>query len=138
MKVVNSILDLVGLTPMIRLNKIAKNIDADVLAKVEFVNPSGSVKDRIAVSMIEAAEKEGILKPDSIVVEATSGNTGIALATVAAAVKGYRTIIVMPECVSEERKKIVKALGAELILTPTEEFVEGSLRKVKEIAELKH
>jgi len=135
MKVVDSVLDLVGSTPMIKLNRVAKDVEATVMAKVEFLNPSGSVKDRIAVSMIEAAEREGILKPDSIVVEATSGNTGIALATVAATIKGYRTIIVMPECVSEERKKIVRALGAELILTPTEEFVEGALKKVKELAE---
>jgi len=135
MKVVDSVLDLVGSTPMVKLNRVARDVEATVMAKVEFLNPSGSVKDRIGVSMIEAAEREGILKPDSIVVEATSGNTGIALAMVAAAIKGYRTIIVMPECVSEERKKIVRALGAELILTPTDEFVEGALKKVKELAE---
>ncbi|KPV65247.1 MAG: Threonine synthase [Candidatus Bathyarchaeota archaeon BA1] len=109
MKVANNALELVGSTPMLKLNKVARDVDATVLAKAEFLNPSGSVKDRIAVSMIEKAEKAGILKPDSIIVEPTSGNTGIGLATVAA-VKGYKMVVVMPESMSMERRKIIRGL----------------------------
>jgi len=131
-KVANNILELVGSTPMLKLNKVTRYVEATVLAKVEFLNPSGSVKDRIAVLMIEAAEKAGILKPGSIIVEPTSGNTGIGLAMVAA-VKGYRMVVVMPESMSMERRKIMKAFGAEIVLTPGGD-VEIAVKKAEEMA----
>jgi len=132
MKVANNILGLVGFTPMVKLNKVARDVEAAVLAKVEFLNPSGSVKDRIAVSMIEEAEKAGILKSDSIIVEPTSGNTGIGLAMVAA-VKGYEMVVVMPESMSMERRKIMRAFGAEIVLTPGGD-VELAVKKAEEMA----
>ena len=132
MKVANNILELVGSTPMLKLNKVTRYVEATVLAKVEFLNPSGSVKDRIAVLMIEAAEKAGILKPGSIIVEPTSGNTGIGLAMVAA-VKGYRMVVVMPESMSMERRKIMKAFGAEIVLTPGGDM-EIAVKKAEEMA----
>jgi len=131
-KVANNILELVGSTPMLKLNKVTRYVEATVLAKVEFLNPSGSVKDRIAVLMIEAAEKAGILKPGSIIVEPTSGNTGIGLAMVAA-VKGYRMVVVMPESMSMERRKIMKAFGAEIVLTPGGDM-EIAVKKAEEMA----
>jgi len=131
-KVANNVLELVGSTPMLKLNKVARDVEATVLAKVEFLNPSGSVKDRIAVSMIEAAEKAGILKPNSIIVEPTSGNTGIGLAMVTA-VKGYKMIVVMPESMSMERRKIMRAFGAEIVLTPGGD-VELAVKKAEEMA----
>lgn len=132
MKVANNVLELVGSTPMVKLSKLARGIEAAVFAKAEFLNPSGSVKDRIAVSMIEAAEREGILKSDSVIVEPTSGNTGIGLAMVAA-VKGYRMVVVMPESMSMERRKIMKAFGAEIVLTPGGDM-EIAVKRAEEMA----
>lgn len=134
MKVANSVLDLIGNTPMVKLKRVTKGIDATILAKLEFFNPSGSVKDRIAKYMVDQAEKKGILKPDSTIVEATSGNTGIAFSMVAA-FKGYPMIVVMPEEMSEERKNIIQAFGAKLVLTPGGEVdVDKSVKKVEELA----
>ncbi len=113
----NSILDLVGNTPMIKLNRITENAPSNVYAKLEFFNPSGSVKDRAALNMINVAEKSGKLNKDSVIIEATSGNTGIALATIAAA-KGYRIILVIPDTMSIDKINHIKALGAEVVLTP--------------------
>jgi len=116
-----------------RLNRVTDNCGASILAKLEFLNPTGSIKDRIALSMIEAAEKEGIIKPGSTIIEATSGNTGIGLSFVAAA-KGYKMIVVMPEVMSMERRMVMKIYGADLVLTPAKDFVEGSCKKAKELA----
>jgi len=123
----DNILDLIGNTPLIRLK------NENVYAKAEFLNPGGSIKDRVALAMLEGAERDGRLKPDSIIVEPTSGNTGIGIALVGR-LKGYKVRIVMPENMSEERKKLIKALGAELVLTPAEESLEGSLKRVEDIA----
>ncbi len=123
----DNILDLIGNTPIIRLK------DELIFAKAEFLNPGGSIKDRVALAMIEGAERDGKLKPDSILVEPTSGNTGIGVALVGR-LKGYQVRIVMPEGMSEERKKLVKALGADLVLTPNEEGIEGAVRRVTEMA----
>jgi len=133
MKVVNSILELIGNTPLMRLNRVTDDCGASILAKLEYLNPTGSIKDRIALSMIEAAEKEGIIKPGSTIIEATSGNTGIGLSFVAAA-KGYKMIVVMPEVMSMERRRVMKMYGADLVLTPAKDFVEGSCKKAKELA----
>ncbi len=133
MKIVNSVLELIGNTPLMRLNRVTDNRGASILAKLEFLNPTGSIKDRIALSMIEAAEEEGILKPGSTIIEATSGNTGIGLSFVAAA-KGYKMIVVMPEVMSMERRRVMKIYGADLVLTPAKDFVEGSCKKAKELA----
>lgn len=124
------ILSVIGNTPVLRLAKIS---EIPIFAKAEYLNPGGSVKDRVAKYMISQAEKRGFLKSGSTIVEATSGNTGIAVAFVGVH-RGYRVIIVMPEDMSEERKKIIKALGAELVLTPSQESLTGSVAKVKEIA----
>jgi cysteine synthase len=126
---IHSILDCIGHTPILSLRKAT---GADIFAKCEFFNPGGSVKDRIALYMLEQAEKRGDLKPGMTIVEPTSGNTGIGLA-LAGVQKGYRVVIVMPENMSEERKKIITALGAELVTTKAEESIEGCLRKVQEI-----
>ncbi len=135
MKVANNIFETIGNTPLLRLNRVTQGIDAVVLAKLEFFSPSGSVKDRILYWMIEAAEKRGELKPGMTIIEATTGNTGIATA-MAAAAKGYPCLIVMPSGMSEERKKIIRAYGAKLIETPGgESDVDIVLRKVKEIKE---
>jgi cysteine synthase A len=123
----DSVLDLIGNTPLIRLR------GEPIFAKAEFLNPGGSIKDRVALAMIEGAERDGRLKSDSILCEPTSGNTGIGIALIGR-LKGLAVKIVMPEGMSEERKKIIKALGAELVLTPDEESLEGALRKVQEIA----
>ncbi len=131
MKVVESVLDLVGQTPMIRL--AFPGVKADVFAKLEYLNPGGSVKDRIAKEMIEQAERRGDIAPGCTIVEATSGNTGIALSLVGAA-KGYRVVIVMPGAVSSERISIMKHYGADVVLTPTSDFVEGALKKARELA----
>ncbi|MDH3345233.1 MAG: pyridoxal-phosphate dependent enzyme, partial [Desulfobacteraceae bacterium] len=116
MKVFNNINSTVGSTPLVRLNNIAKGLGAEIYAKIEFFNPLGSVKDRIGVSMIEAAEAEGLIRPDTTIVEPTSGNTGIALAFVCT-VKNYNLILTMPDTMSIERRKLLKHLGAKLVLT---------------------
>ncbi|MGB9813879.1 MAG: cysteine synthase A [Thermovenabulum sp.] len=128
----NSILDLIGMTPMVRLSKLSPKEGALIAAKIESFNPGGSIKDRIALNMILDAEKKGILKPGATIVEPTSGNTGIGLAMVCA-VKGYRLILVMPASMSVERRKILKAYGAELVLTPPELGMKGAVEKALEI-----
>jgi len=128
-----SILELVGNTPLVRLGKIARDVGADVVVKLESRNPLSSVKDRIALAMVEDAEKRGLLKAGSVIVEPTSGNTGIGLAFVAA-YKGYRCVLTMPESMSQERRKLLKALGAELVLTPAAEGMRGAIARAKEVA----
>lgn len=133
MTVVNSITELIGNTPIVKLNKLTGENDAEVYLKLEYMNPGSSVKDRIALAMIEAAEKEGILKEGDTIIEPTSGNTGIGLAMVAAA-KGYRAVLVMPETMSMERRNLLRAYGAELILTPGPEGMGGAIKKAEELA----
>lgn len=123
----------IGNTPLVRLNRITKGLNADVLVKVESFNPMGSVKDRIGLAMIEEAERQGKIKEGTIIVEPTSGNTGISLAAVSAA-RGYKLILVMPETMSIERRKLLKAFGAELILTPGPEGMKGAIKKAEELA----
>lgn len=134
MTIYQNITELIGKTPVVKLNRIVPEGAADVYVKLEAFNPGSSVKDRIALSMIEDAEKRGIIKPGDTIVEPTSGNTGIGLAWVGA-VKGYKVIIVMPETMSVERRKIVQAYGAELVLTPGAAGIKGSIDKAKELAE---
>jgi cysteine synthase A len=124
----------IGATPLVRLNRINEGLDAQIFAKLEFFNPLGSVKDRIAASMIEAAEVEGLIDPQTLIVEPTSGNTGIALAFICAA-KNYRLCLTMPDTMSEERRSLLKHLGAELILTPGAEGMNGAIGKAREILE---
>jgi cysteine synthase A len=124
---------LVGHTPLVRLNRVTDGIDADVVAKLESFNPAASVKDRLGVALIDAAEEAGLLKPDTIILEPTSGNTGIALAMVAAA-RGYKLTLTMPETMSVERRKLLLAYGAELILTPGSEGMPGAIAKAEELA----
>jgi cysteine synthase A len=125
---------LIGRTPLVKLNRVVDGAGATVLAKLEMYNPASSVKDRIGVAMIEAAERSGKVKPDTILLEPTSGNTGIALAWVAAA-RGYRLVLVMPESMSMERRQVLKILGAETVLTPAAEGMPGAVRIAKEMAE---
>lgn len=132
-----TILDLVGDTPLVRLNRLPADGSAEVWAKLERFNPGGSVKDRIAKAMIEAAEQSGLLKPGDVIVEPTSGNTGIGLAMVAA-VKGYRMILVMPDTLSVERRALLKAYGAELVLTPGAEGIKGAIAKAEELLRKYH
>ena len=136
MKVYDKITDLVGGTPLLRLtNLIAKNkLEADILAKLEYFNPAGSVKDRIAKAMIDEAEEKGLLKPSSVIIEPTSGNTGIGLAS-AAASRGYRIILTMPETMSVERRNLLKAYGAELVLTEGGKGMKGAIEKANQLAE---
>ncbi|WP_227939097.1 cysteine synthase A [Alkalihalobacillus deserti] len=133
MKVVNSITELIGQTPLVKLNRLVTEKHADVYLKLEYMNPGSSVKDRIGLAMIEAAEKAGKLKPGVTIVEPTSGNTGIGLAMVAAA-KGYKATLVMPETMSMERRNLLRAYGAELVLTPGPEGMGGAIRKATELS----
>jgi len=132
MRIANNTAELIGNTPLVRLNRIAAGIDATIACKLEYFNPAHSVKDRIAVAMIDALEAQGRIKPDTIILEATSGNTGIGLAMVCAA-RGIKCAFVMPETMSRERKLILKAYGAELILTPGPEGMAGALKKCDEL-----
>ena len=132
-EIFNSVLETVGKTPLICLNRLAKDSKATVLVKLESRNPGGSVKDRICLSIIAEAEKQGLIKPDTVIIEPTSGNTGIGLAMVAA-VKGYRLILTMPETMSVERRNLLKAYGAELVLTPGPEGMSGAVKKAEELA----
>ncbi|MDI6748048.1 MAG: cysteine synthase A [Rhodocyclaceae bacterium] len=133
MQIANDIIELIGNTPLVRLNRMNADNSATIALKLEFFNPAGSVKDRIAMAMIDAAEKAGKIKPDTIILEPTSGNTGIGLAMVCAA-RGYQAAFVMPETMSRERKLLLKAYGAELILTPGPEGMPGAIRKAEEMA----
>ena len=134
MPIYNSVLETVGRTPLIKLNRITEGLDATIAVKAEFFNPLGSVKDRIGLAMIEAGEKAGKITKDTIIVEPTSGNTGIALAFVAAA-KGYKLILTMPESMSLERRTLLALLGAKLVLTPAAEGMKGAIAKAKAILE---
>lgn len=131
-KVVNNVTELIGGTPLVKLNRIVPEDSAEIYVKLEYQNPGSSVKDRIAFSIVEEAEKQGKLKPGGTIVEATSGNTGIGLALVAAA-KGYKAVIIMPETMSIERRNLLRAYGAELVLTPGSEGMNGAVKKAEEI-----
>lgn len=133
MRIANNITELVGNTPLVRLNRMATGLEAEIAVKLEYFNPLSSVKDRIGVAMIEAAERDGKLTPEMTVLEPTSGNTGIALAFVCAA-KGYQCKLLMPETMSQERRALLRALGAELILTPGPEGMPGAIRMAEEIS----
>ncbi|HEY8606003.1 MAG TPA: cysteine synthase A [Noviherbaspirillum sp.] len=133
MKIVNDVTQLIGNTPLVRIRKLVQAGGADVVGKLEFYNPAHSVKDRIGVAMIDAAEKAGKIGPDTVIVEPTSGNTGIALAMVCAA-RGYRCVLTMPETMSKERRMLLRAYGAELILTPGPDGMGGAIRKAEELA----
>ena len=133
MHIANSVTDLIGNTPLVRINRLTQGCAADVVAKLEFQNPGHSVKDRIGLSMIEAAEKAGHIKPDTIILEPTSGNTGIGIAMVCAA-KGYKCTFVMPETMSKERRMLLRGYGAELVLTPGAERMPGAIKKAEEMA----
>jgi cysteine synthase A len=131
MKIANSMIDLVGNTPLVRINRVAAGCKAQIVAKLEFYAPGASVKDRIGVSMIESAEKAGQIRPGTVLVEPTSGNTGVSLAWVCA-VKGYKCILYMPESASKERRAVIRAFGAELVLTPAAEGALGAVKRAQE------
>ncbi|MWC30196.1 cysteine synthase A [Paenibacillus sp. MMS18-CY102] len=133
-KIVQSVTELIGDTPLVRLNRLVPEDSAEIYVKLEYQNPGASVKDRIAISMVEVAEQQGILKPGDTIVEPTSGNTGIGLALVAAA-KGYKAILVMPETMSIERRNLLRAYGADLVLTPGSEGMNGAVKKAEELAQ---
>lgn len=138
-KIFSSLTELIGNTPLMYLNNIATNhgVQANLIAKIEFFNPGGSVKDRVALSMIEDAEKSGKLKPGAVIIEPTSGNTGVGLAWIAS-VKGYKTILTMPETMSVERQNLLKAMGAQLVLTPGSEGMSGAIKKAEELRDSIH
>src|SRR5580693_6508757 len=131
-RIYNNIVETVGRTPLVKLNKVTAGVDATILLKCEFFNPLGSVKDRIGMAMIQDAEKRGILTKDTVIIEPTSGNTGIALAFVAAA-KGYKLILTLPETMSQERRAVLLAFGAEIVLTPGPNGMKGAIAKANEI-----
>ena len=133
MNIANNITELVGNTPLVRLNRLAKELPGEVVAKLEFFNPAHSVKDRIGVAMIDAAERDGLINAETIILEPTSGNTGIALAMVCAA-RGYKCTLIMPDTMSRERRMLLRAYGAELILTPGSEGMNGAIGKAEELA----
>lgn len=133
MKIANDVTELVGNTPLVRLNRLTEGLPGTVVAKLEFFNPAHSVKDRIGIAMIDAAERDGLINADTIIVEPTSGNTGIALAMVCAA-RGYKCTIIMPDTLSRERRMLLRAYGAELILTPGSEGMDGAIAKAEELA----
>src|SRR5690348_17975716 len=132
-RIYNNIVETVGRTPLVKLNKVTAGLDATILLKCEFFNPLGSVKDRIGMAMIEDAERRGVLKKETVIIEPTSGNTGIALAFVAAA-KGYQLILTMPETMSLERRTLLAMLGAKLVLTPGSEGMKGAIAKAEQLA----
>lgn len=134
MKIYDNITKTVGNTPLVKLNRVAEHIDATIAVKMESHNPLGSVKDRIGVAMLDAAEREGLLPPDTLIIEPTSGNTGIALAFVAAA-RGYRLLLTMPETMSIERRKLLKMLGADIVLTPGDKGMRGAVEKAEQLLE---
>lgn len=133
MSIAENVTQLIGNTPLVRLNRVTEGAAADVVAKLEFLNPANSVKDRIGVAMLDAAEQAGLIKPDTIVLEPTSGNTGIALAMVCAA-RGYRCVLTMPDTMSTERRMLLRAFGAQIVLTPGADGMAGAIAKAEELA----